>query len=727
MAAAGGSVFASGFPPGIPRHSYPAPRARRLALISSTQRLFAVSTAEQLPSAPTSVPGPTPTTEGELGQNRRHWKDREPNGSAAASPFMEDEGSELEGKKRLEDFFDLAKDLIRSAGGLPRWFSPLECASRINNSPLLLYLPGIDGTGAGLASQHKKLGKIFDVWCLHIPVMDRTPFTDLVKLIEKTVKSESHNSPNRPIYLVGESLGACLALAVAARNPDLDLVLILSNPATSFNASQAQSLVPLLEIMPDQVQLTHPYLLSLMRGDPLNTLRATSEKALPPQEMVAELSKDLLNMSAFISVLADILPKGTFLWKLQMLKSASAYTNSRLHAVKAQTLLLISERDQLLPSQAEASRLYRAVPGCEIRRYEENGHFLFLVCLPALSLSLSENEDGNGIDLVTTIKGATFYRRGKSQDYISDYLPPTHSEFIKLYESSKWFNDMTAPVMLSTLEDGTIVRGLAGIPYEGPVLLVGYHMLLGLEIIPLMTQFLIERNIHLRGIAHPMLFPKYKEHGSTLSPFFYDAFHIMGAVPVSGANLFKLFSRKSHVLLYPGGAREALHRKGEEYKLFWPEQAEFVRMAAKFGAKIVPFGTVGEDDIGQVVLDYEDLMKIPYYRDQIRRNTEGNVKLRTTATGEVANQDMHLPGVMPKIPGRFYYLFGKPIDTEGRKQELKDRKKSHELYLEVKSEVERCIAYLQDKREGDPYRSIFSRLVYQTVNGSSSDIPTFEL
>ncbi|PKI65509.1 hypothetical protein CRG98_014097 [Punica granatum] len=72
---------------------------------------------------------------------------------------MEDEGSEVEGKKRLEDFFDLAKDLIRSAGGLPRWFSPLECASRINNSPLLLYLPGIDGTGAGLASQHKKLGK----------------------------------------------------------------------------------------------------------------------------------------------------------------------------------------------------------------------------------------------------------------------------------------------------------------------------------------------------------------------------------------------------------------------------------------------------------------------------------------------------------------------------------------------------------------------------------------
>jgi len=40
--------------------------------------------------------------------------------------------------------------------------------------------------------------------------------------------------------------------------------------------------------------------------------------------------------------------------------------------------------------------------------------------------------------------------------------------------------------------------------------------------------------------------------------------------------------------------------KGEEYKLLWPEQSEFVRMAARFGAKIIPFGAVGEDDISEV-------------------------------------------------------------------------------------------------------------------------------
>jgi len=42
--------------------------------------------------------------------------------------------------------------------------------------------------------------------------------------------------------------------------------------------------------------------------------------------------------------------------------------------------------------------------------------------------------------------------------------------------------------------------------------------------------------------------------------------------------------------------------QGEEYQLFWPKELESVRMAARFGAKIVPFGAVGEDDIGQISL-----------------------------------------------------------------------------------------------------------------------------
>ncbi|KAG4924164.1 hypothetical protein JHK87_049704 [Glycine soja] len=51
-----------------------------------------------------------------------------------------------------------------------------------------------------------------------------------------------------------------------------------------------------------------------------------------------------------------------------------------------------------------------------------------------------------------------------------------------------------------------------------------------------------------------------------------------------------------------------------------------------------------------VVFDYDDLVKIPYFSD---------------AGGEVANQLVHMPLILPKVPGRFYYYFGKPLETEG--------------------------------------------------------------
>lgn len=126
--------------------------------------------------------------------------------------------------------------------------------------------------------------------------------------------------------------------------------------------------------------------------------------------------------------------------------------------------------------------------------------------------------------------------------------------------NSRWIEVATNPVMLSTMESGKIVRSLAGIPSEGPVLFVGYHMMLGLELIPLVSRIWTERNILLRGIAHPLMFTKFKEgYLPDLSAF--DTFRVMGAVPVSAPNFYKLFSSKSHVLLYPGGMREALHRK----------------------------------------------------------------------------------------------------------------------------------------------------------------------
>ncbi|XP_020088707.1 acyltransferase-like protein At3g26840, chloroplastic isoform X1 [Ananas comosus] len=581
----------------------------------------------------------------------------------------------------------------------------------MNGSPLLLFLPGIDGVGVGLIRHHERLGKIFDIWCLHIPVMDRTPFEDLIEYVERTVKSEKLKSPEKPIYLVGESIGACLALAVAARNPEIDLILILANPATSFPNSQLQSLSAFLDAVPEPLHVTIPYFFSLLGG---NSMRMTSSYVggdLSLEEAIRTFSESLNDALPFLSFLVEVLPKESLLWKLRMLRLASSFVNSRLHAVKAETLILASGRDELLPSREEAERLSGTLPNCRIRHFKDNGHTIFLE---------------GGIDLVTIIKGAGYYRRSRQINYVSDYLLPTPNELQKVIEEYRLINFASSPVMLSTLEDGKIVKGLEGIPNKGPTILVGYHMLLGLELGPLATTFLNERGILLRGIAHPFMFNRTSEKLMPDSASF-DRYRIMGAVPVSATNLYRLLSQKCFVLLYPGGAREALHRKGEQYKLFWPKQSEFVRMASSFGATIIPFGVIGEDDICELLLDYDDLVKVPFYDILDKRINEAAVRVRADFNGEVGNQDLYAPGLLPKIPGRFYFLFGKPIETRGRKQELRDKAKAQELYMDVKCEVERCLAYLQEKREKDPYRNIFPRTLFQLINGFNVEVPTFDL
>ncbi|XP_020186677.1 phytyl ester synthase 1, chloroplastic [Aegilops tauschii subsp. strangulata] len=612
----------------------------------------------------------------------------------------------------VKDYFAAARALCKDDGGPPRWFSPVECGQpAVEDAPLLLFLPGTDGVGMGLILHHKSLGKAFEVRCLHIPVNDRTPFEGLLQIVEKSIQYEHDLSPNRPIYLVGDSFGGCLALAAAARNPHIDLVLLLVNPATSFAKTPLQPILPLLEAMPSDLHVTVPYLLSFVMADPLKMAMVSIENNLSPPETLQKLSESLTSLLPLLSQLADIIPRDALLWKLKLLKSGAAYANSRLHAVQAEVLFLASGKDNLLPSGEEADRLFKGLKNCRVRYFKENGHTLLL-------------EDG--VNLLSVIKGANMYRRGRQRDFVTDYLPPTLSEFKKTFdEDHKLFHLALSPVMMSTLTNGKIVRGLAGVPDQGPVLFVGYHALMGIELSPLYEEFLREKNTIVRGMAHPMLFgSKYETSRQESSRL--DTVSMYGGLPVTPINMYRLFERNQYVLLYPGGAREALHRKGEEYKLFWPDQPEFVRMAARFGVTVVPFGFVGEDDILELVLDYNDQKNIPYLREWIESINKDGQRVRDSVKGEEGNQDMHIPAIVPKVPGRFYYLFGKPIKMEGMNNVLTDRESANEVYLHIKSEVEDAMAYLQRKREEDPYRSIAQRAVYQATQGVSARVPTFE-
>uniref|UniRef100_A0A0D2ZPH1 Uncharacterized protein n=1 Tax=Brassica oleracea var. oleracea TaxID=109376 RepID=A0A0D2ZPH1_BRAOL len=394
------------------------------------------------------------------------------------NPYTEAEAASPDLRKSLSDFLEEAKDFVGDDGP-PRWFSPLECSSQAQGSPLLLFIPGIDVTGLGLVRHHKKLGELFDVWCLHIPVRDRTPAKDLVQLIERTVRSENYRFPNRPIYLVGESIGACLALDVAARNPNIDLALILANPASSSGPGYKVRfyIVGMLNVLADGVRTLLTEIFGFKQGDPLTTAldALTNEFAVHQMSGIGGgILRDLFAVSANPPV--------------------------------------YSRRDHWLLNNEDIDRYSRTLPKCIVRGWCRLGYY-------------------HQVYLVTIIKCTCFYRRGKSHDHLSDYIMPTRYEIKQQLDNHKLLIGPTSPVYLSTLEDGKIVGGLEGIPSEGPVLFVGYHMLLGLELIPMVPQFLKERNIHLRGLAHPMLFLDGQD--VFVDPQIFDKFKISLRVEVS--------------------------------------------------------------------------------------------------------------------------------------------------------------------------------------------------
>lgn len=126
---------------------------------------------------------------------------------------------------------------------------------------------------------------------------------------------------------------------------------------------------------------------------------------------------------------------------------------------------------------------------------------------------------------------------------------------------------LTSPVFFSTSADGEIVQGLSNIPTDRPIMLVGYHMLLGMEVGCMVSELLREKNILVRGLGHPSLLSGQYEDDQQPDPSHGDLFRLFGAVPSYGRNMYKLLKHGYSTLLYPGGTREALHRKVRYHKM----------------------------------------------------------------------------------------------------------------------------------------------------------------
>ena len=98
-----------------------------------------------------------------------------------------------------------------------------------------MYLPGIDGTGLAAFRQFPTISKDYTLSSFTVPITDRSSFIDLVHTCSAFVRRLAADCPpTRPIYLLGESFGGILALAVGIEAQEAVDRIVLVNPATSF-------------------------------------------------------------------------------------------------------------------------------------------------------------------------------------------------------------------------------------------------------------------------------------------------------------------------------------------------------------------------------------------------------------------------------------------------------------------------------------------------------------
>eukprot|EP00667_Euglena_gracilis_P002325 EG_transcript_2327 len=585
--------------------------------------------------------------------------------------------------------------------------------------PTLYYLPGIDGTGVAAQQQLPELAQHFNFWSLTVPVEDRTTFPELVDFVVGFVEAQSAQQdaegPRRPVYLLGESFGGALALAVAARCRRVNRV-VLVNPSTSFVRTVWPTAVPLMAQTPEPVYPLVALLMGPVLANPLALALTAVDGNADPLTRLRQLGGRILESIPALRSLAEILPPATLEHKLQLLKDSCAMlTDDYLQNVSARVLAFGSEQDLLLPSAQEVRRLGRRLPVAQSR------------VIPGRSHALLQEA---GVDLMALLQEEGFYTRelrltGKWGSPMTIEKPtPKEVERTASRLGIQLVESLVSPVFMSVDAEGRVRRGFKGVDWgRRPILLVGNHQTLAPDLGVLVKQLLQEEDVLVRGLSHPAVTGyagssrrRRTDDDGAGPQAIGSTFRSFGAVTVGGRNLYDLLANNEVALLYPGGVQEAYKQKGEEYRLMWPDKAEFVRIAARFGATIVPLSAVGADDSIEVVLDGNELQQLPVIGDLVRRRAEEVPSARPGAAEKFVS-----PLVLPKVTEtrRFYYLFGQPIYTDC----AMSRERCAEIYLETKDSIAAGIKWLLQRRLEDPYQFIMPRAVYETAWGKQA--PTF--
>jgi len=230
-----------------------------------------------------------------------------------------------------------------------------------------------------------------------------------------------------------------------------------------------------------------------------------------------------------------------------------------------------------------------------------------------------------------------------------------------------------------------LVLGADNIP-DRPCLFVGNHSLFALDGWVLAPLFQKELGRFPRAMGDKFLFASDRVGYQVLK-----SGGVMGHPEVCTA----LMKAGEDLLVFPGGAHEAVKPASMLYELQWKERYGFVKLAAKQGYTIMPFGLVGPDEFYGHLMEGQDLpdstigkmlTKLGLLTDDIRSDILPPIPVGALGT------------FFPK-PQRCYMSFGDPIDLATYKGRTPTKKQQQQIRAKVAEQIETQLAELLFYRE----------------------------
>ena len=225
-----------------------------------------------------------------------------------------------------------------------------------------------------------------------------------------------------------------------------------------------------------------------------------------------------------------------------------------------------------------------------------------------------------------------------------------------------------------------VVLGQENLP-DKPCLFVGNHSLFALDGWVLSPIMLKELGRFPRALGDKFLFAVDAVGNQVLKNG-----GVMGHPEVCSA----LMKDRQDIVVFPGGAHEAVKPARDIYELQWKERYGFVKLAAKHGYTIMPFGIVGPDEFYGHMIEGEDLPD----------TAVGQLLKRFGVLTDDTRSDMLPPipvgalGTLFPKPQRCYIGFGGPVDLSKYRGKTPTKKQQQTIRDEVAEQIETQLAEL---------------------------------